>query len=150
VPPFAKLIDATAKRRQAFIELLLLDQQLWHACLSDQVDAAASCMTVTTSEYLCSFDSRRVAEKPPMRCQHVAPHTSYLTPHTSHVARHTSHLTRYTSHITRHTSHVTHTSRITRRGFQVISLSESTGWEAIVRGARSFLRAGRQRRLCVA
>ena len=32
-PPF----EATAKRRQAFVELLLLDQQLWHTCLSDQV-----------------------------------------------------------------------------------------------------------------
>lgn len=46
------------------------------------------------------------------------------------------------------TSHV-RMSLITRRGFQVISLCESTGWEAIVRGARSFLRAGGPCRLFV-
>jgi uncharacterized lipoprotein YmbA len=27
----------TSKRQQVFVELLLLDQQLWHACLNDQV-----------------------------------------------------------------------------------------------------------------
>ncbi len=37
--------------------------------------------------------------------------------------------------------------RPTRYVFQVISLCESTGWEAIVRGARSFIRAGMQ--LCL-
>ena len=35
--PLNKLIEETAKRRTAFAELLLLDQQLWHACLSEQV-----------------------------------------------------------------------------------------------------------------
>lgn len=79
---------------------------------------AASFMAVTPSEYSRSFDSRRVAEKPLLKCP---------TPRTSHVRM----------------------SHITRRGFQVISLCESTGWEAIVRGARSFLRAGGQCRLFV-
>lgn len=35
--PFSKLKEETVKRRQMFVELLLLDQQLWHACVSDQV-----------------------------------------------------------------------------------------------------------------
>jgi hypothetical protein len=35
--PMAKLQEDTRKRQQALLEMLLLDQQLWHACLSDQV-----------------------------------------------------------------------------------------------------------------
>jgi hypothetical protein len=36
-PPPAKLREETRQRQLVFIEMLLLDQQLWHACLSDQV-----------------------------------------------------------------------------------------------------------------
>jgi hypothetical protein len=45
VPPMAKLMEETRKRQQMLLELLLLDQQLWHACISDQVTENDSCNT---------------------------------------------------------------------------------------------------------
>ena len=35
--PLDKVKEETMRQRQRFLELLLLDQQLWHVCLSDQV-----------------------------------------------------------------------------------------------------------------
>ena len=48
-PPPAKLKEETRQRQLVFIEMLLLDQQLWHACLGDQVQQQQQLQPCTRS-----------------------------------------------------------------------------------------------------